>query len=433
MLTTAILASGASAAASPHPVMILPFVVMLLSIAILPLLMPKFWGKYYNFVALGLGCVTLSYYLFYLKDTTSIIHVVHEYFSFIALIGSLFVVSGGIHIAMKGNASPIINVIFLAIGSILSNLVGTTGASMLMIRPWIRMNKGRIGSFHIVFFIFIISNISGALTPIGDPPLFLGFLRGLSFWWTLQHCWVAWAVALGIVLAVFFIFDCISYNKFKKQAGTVAPSEDKFKIQGLANAGFLLMILVAVFIEKPLLLREALMIVAAVGSYLTTPKRIHEANEFNFTPIKEVAWLFIGIFLTMVPALSYLGTNAGSFGIDTPFKFFFTTGALSGILDNAPTYLTFLATAMGLSGLDVNLPAQVVQFASEQGLMLMAISTGAVFFGAMTYIGNGPNFMVKSIADQSQIKMPGFFGYIVKYSLPILIPTFLIVAFIFFR
>lgn len=429
MLSSIMLATAAAELTIP-PLLILPFILLLLSIAIIPLISPGWWGKFYSYVSVGLGAITLCYYLFVFKAPTPILHVLHEYISFIALIGSLFVVSGGIHISTRGQALPWMNCVFLLVGSVLSNIVGTTGASMLLIRPWIRMNKRRISGFHIIFFIFIISNISGALTPIGDPPLFLGFLRGVSFWWTLGHCWVGWLVAILLVLAIFFVLDMRSYRKLPAEFHVPPGPDEKIKVSGLFNLVFLLIILVAVFLPTPY--REILMVLAAAGSYFTTPKKVHHDNEFNFHPIKEVAWLFIGIFLTMTPALAYLGTHAASFGIDTAAEFFWATGALSGFLDNAPTYLTFLATAMGLEGLDVSVKADVVQFMNNCPAFLKAISMGAVFFGAMTYIGNGPNFMVKSIADQAHIKTPTFFGYLFKYSIPVLIPVFIVITILFF-
>lgn len=433
MLSCTTLATTASEI-TIHPLLMLPFVLLLLSIAVVPLINSKWWEHYYPYVSIGLGLVITAYYLAVFHEWKPIVSTIHEYFSFIALIGSLFVVAGGIHIFTKGQAKPFMNCIFLAIGSILSNIVGTTGASMLLIRPWIQMNKRRITSFHIVFFIFIVSNISGALTPIGDPPLFLGYLRGVHFWWTLEHCWPGWLAAIIIILSIFYIFDSLNYKRVPDAIRQEKEplEQGKFSITGLPNLGFLLLILVAVFIEKPLFLREGLMIFAAIGSYFTTSKKVHEANNFNFQPIKEVAWLFAGIFLTMLPALTYLGQHAASFHIDSPMKFFWATGALSGVLDNAPTYLTFLATAMGLYDLDVGVKAQVLEFMMNHDHHLVAISLGAVFFGAMTYIGNGPNFMVKSIADQAKIQMPSFFGYIIKFSLPILIPVFLLVSLLFF-
>jgi len=432
MLSSIMLATAAAELTIP-PLLILPFILLLLSIAIIPLISPGWWGKFYSYVSVGLGAITLCYYLFVFKAPTPILHVLHEYISFIALIGSLFVVSGGVHISTRGQALPWMNCVFLLIGSILSNIVGTTGASMLLIRPWIRMNKRRISGFHIIFFIFIISNISGALTPIGDPPLFLGFLRGVSFWWTLEQCWLGWLVAILLVMAIFFVLDMRSYRKLPAEFHVPPGPDEKIKVSGLFNLVFLLIILVAVFQPTPY--REILMILAAAGSYFITSKKaqkIYHDNEFNFHPIKEVAWLFIGIFLTMTPALAYLGAHADSFGIDTSAEFFWATGALSGFLDNAPTYLTFLATAMGLEGLDVSVKADVVEFMKTCPALLKAISMGAVFFGAMTYIGNGPNFMVKSIADQSHIKTPTFFGYLFKYSIPVLIPVFIVITILFF-
>ncbi len=434
MLSSSILAAS-TLELEIHPLLILPFVLLLFSIAVMPLLNSKWWGKYYPYVSVGWGSIVLLYYLFVFKAPEPVLHVAAEYMSFIALIGSLFVVSGGIHISTKGQAKPLLNCVFLAVGGILSNIIGTTGASMLLIRPWIRMNRRRITSFHVVFFIFIISNISGALTPIGDPPLFLGFLRGVPFWWTLEHCWQGWLAGMLITLSVFYFFDSRNYRKAslrKVEAEPEPADEGAWKVSGLSNLGFLLMILVAVFIESSFFVREILMILAAVGSYLTTSKAIHENNNFNFHPIQEVSWLFAGIFLTMLPALSYLGSHAQSFGIDTPMKFFWFTGLLSGVLDNAPTYLTFLATAMGLYGGDISSKADVLQFVALHDHHLVAISLGAVFFGAMTYIGNGPNFMVKSIADQEDIEMPTFFGYLFKYAVPFLIPIFLLVSLLFF-
>lgn len=433
MLNNALLAAGSAQELVIHPWLILPFVLLLLSIALIPLINSKWWEKYYWLVSVGLGAFVLCYYLFIFKAPVKMLHVAHEYISFIVLIGSLFVVSGGIHISTKGQAKPLINCIFLFAGSILANLVGTTGASMLMIRPWIRMNRRRITGFHIVFFIFIVSNIAGVLTPIGDPPLFLGFLRGVPFWWTLEHCWMGWLIAVLLVLAIFYVIDLLNYRKAMRHMKEIPNDEDeKISVTGLPNLFFLLMILCAVFIEKPLFLRESLMVLAAVGSYLTTSRQVHERNDFTFGPIKEVAWLFAGIFLTMTPALAYLGTHAESFGIDSPIKFFWCTGILSGFLDNAPTYLTFLATAMGLYDMDVGSKQEVLAFVGEHGYHLIAISLGAVFFGAMTYIGNGPNFMVKSIADRAGIHMPTFFGYLLKYSIPILIPVFLLITILFF-
>jgi len=423
---------AAGTGAEPHPGMIVPFGLMLLAIAVMPFIHLHWWERHYPKVAVALGTITTCYYVFGLGNAERMLHVGHEYVSFIALIGSLFVVAGGIHIDVKGEAKPWVNVAFLMFGAVLANVIGTTGASMVLIRPWIRMNKYRITAFHIVFFIFIVSNVGGCLTPIGDPPLFLGYIKGVPFWWVLEKCWSAWALAIGGLLAIFYAFDRHNFLRAPKPVRDMETREEKWQIDGLRNLGFLALILIAVFVKKPIGLSEGLMIAAAIGSYYATPKRIHEANNFNFHPIKEVAWLFIGIFATMVPALDYLEVHAAQLGLNSEMKFFWFTGMLSGALDNAPTYLTFLAAAMGQQGLSLNNPAHVLQFSGEHGGELVAISLGAVFFGAMTYIGNGPNFMVKAIAEQAKVKTPSFFAYLCKFALPILLPLMALIALLFF-
>src|SRR5688572_14559980 len=290
---------------------------------------------------------------------------------------------------------------------------------MLMIRPWIRMNKYRVTAYHIVFFIFVVSNVGGCLTPIGDPPLFLGYLRGVPFWWVLNNCWEAWLVAVGGIIAIFYAFDRRNFLRAAKAVREMETAHETWTFDGLRNAVFLGVILVAVFLRNPPGLSEGLMVAAALGSYFTTPKSIHEANDFNFAPIREVAWLFVGIFATMVPALDYLEVHAAELGLDTETKFFWLTGSLSALLDNAPTYLTFLAAAMGRHQLSLSSNADVQTFVAQHDHELIAISLGAVFFGAMTYIGNGPNFMVKSIAEQAKVKTPSFFAYLFQYAVPI--------------
>ena len=303
---------------------------------------------------------------------------------------------------------------------------------MLLIRPWIRMNKYRITAFHIVFFIFIVSNVGGCLTPIGDPPLFLGFLKGVPFWWVLQKCWIAWAIVVGSLLLVFYLLDHRNFLRAPREIREAETKNEIWKFSGLRNLLFLLIILIAVFLKKPLGLSEALMFGAAVGSWFATPEQVHQQNDFNFHPIREVAWLFVGIFATMVPALDYLEVNANKLGLDSEMKFFWLTGLLSGALDNAPTYLTFLAAAMGLHGLSLNNPEHVLQLVASHDRQLIAISLGAVFFGALTYIGNGPNFMVKSISERADVKVPGFFSYLLHYALPILIPVMALISLLFF-
>ncbi len=414
--------------------MIIPFGLLLLLIAVMPLSPEKVkyqWEHYYPHVSLGLGLLVAAYYLTQVPaGGTTILHTVHEYFSFICLIGSLFVVAGGIHLGVRGSATPVENVVFLAIGALFNNLIGTTGASMLLIRPWMRMNRQRIATYHIVFFIFIIANCGGALTPIGDPPLFLGYLRGVPFFWLLDHAMLPWLACLGLLLGVFFIFD---RRNFARQAPTHrerAESQDSWHFDGGVNVLFLLAIVGAVFLPPVPFLREGVMIAAAVASFRFTPRGVHEKNQFTFGPIKEVAWLFIGIFLTMMPALDYLGQHGREFGFTRPLQYYFSTGSLSAVLDNAPTYLNFLKLAeASLVAPGAGVPALL----AEAPRFVVAVSLGAVFFGAMTYIGNGPNFMVKSIAESAGVKVPTFFGYVFKYSLPILFPVLAFVGWLFLR
>ena len=464
--------------------MIIPFGLLLGTIALAPLLCPDWWAKHYPKVAYSLGAITLAYYVFSLQAYTRVLHVGHEYLSFIALIGSLFVVSGGIHINVRGEATPRANTILLLLGSLLANVLGTTGASMLLIRPWIRMNKYRITAHHIVFFIFIVSNVGGCLTPIGDPPLFLGYLKGIPFWWVAEHCWPMWAVGVGFLLALFYIIDTRNYRRAPEAVrARLAEPPDEWRFEGLRNLAFLAVILAAVFLDRPLFLREALMLAAALGSWFTTRKSIHEANHFDWHPIQEVAILFIGIFATMMPALDWLQNNAGRWGTPTPAMFYWGSGLLSCVLDNAPTYLSFLSAAFGLfvdpeivekvqllvqnhgAGLaaitgphaeairhtyealqkyhagalaagNVGVEQIEVAFLLGHGAFnqfIIAISIGAVFFGAGTYIGNGPNFMVKSIAHHQRVSAPTFLGFVFKYSLPYLGPMLVLIWLLFFR
>lgn len=464
--------------------MILPFGVLLAAIALAPLLAPDWWARHYPKVALALGTVTLAYYLGGLHATTRVLHVAQEYASFIALIGSLFVVSGGIHITVQGEATPRANTIFLLVGAIIANLLGTTGASMLLIRPWLRMNKYRLTAHHVVFFIFIVSNVGGCLTPIGDPPLFLGYLRGIPFWWVAEHCWPIWATGVGLLLALFYVVDRRNYRRAPAEIrARLAEPGDTWRFQGLGNLAFLAVILAAVFISDPPFVREAIMVGAAAGSYLLTRPPVHAANQFTFHPIQEVAILFAGIFATMMPALDWLQLHAGEFGNATPGLFYWAAGSLSSVLDNAPTYLSFLSAEAGLfatpdvvqavqAALAVGASdplvasgshASTVQFtlaalanhfpaavASQQvtpsqiqvavllsqplyNQFIVAISVGSVFFGACTYIGNGPNFMVKSIADHQKANTPSFLEYIVRFTLPYLLPMLVAVWWLYFR
>ena len=469
---------------NPNPWMILPFGALLAAIALAPLFFSDWWGKHYPKVALGLGAITLCYYLFGLEAKERVLGVGYEYVSFIALIGSLFVVSGGIHINVKGEATPFANVIFLLISAVVANFLGTTGASMLLIRPWIRMNKYRVTAHHIVFFIFVVSNIGGCLTPIGDPPLFLGYLHGVPFWWVVEHCWKMWATGIGIMLAIFYVLDRINFSRAPREIRELETAHETWRFEGLSNLFFLAIILGAVFIRKPPMLREAIMVAASFGSYYTTRKQVHESNHFNFHPIQEVAILFIGIFATMMPALDWLGLHAHTLLGENPVSglFYWGSGSLSSVLDNAPTYLSFLSASFGTfvnqdvvqqvhhliqsgGGLDAitgphvdqirNTLTALQKYHGDEVLAkgvttdqievcfllgnhalnkyIIAISVGAVFFGANTYIGNAPNFMVKSIAEHQHVRTPTFLGYVFKYTLPFMLPMLLVIWWLYFR
>ncbi len=437
------------------PWMILPFVLLLLAIAVTPFINRHWWEKNYSFVSFGLGLGVLVYYLLILRNPSRMALTSYEYVSFICLIGSLFVVAGGIHLRIRGEETPWENVRLLGAAALISNLLGTTGASMLFIRPYLRLNRFRIRPYHVVFFIFIVSNMGGALTPIGDPPLFLGYLKGVPFFWILQRAWLPWLVGVALVLLIFYTIDLHHFRHRPARERAVAEAPDKTEVSGLHNAFFLLVILVAVFIQRPLMLREVIMASAAFASYFTTRDAVHQKNDFNFVPIKEVAILFAGIFATMVPALDWLDLNARALGLLTPGHYYWATGALSSFLDNAPTYLNFLTAAFGLHGANLDnvhhmhlmlgyldpaasslpnpLRPDVFAINGDSWRYVQAVSIGAVFFGACTYIGNGPNFMVKSIAEQAKVECPSFFGYIVKYTIPILIPVFILIWYLFFR
>lgn len=421
--------------------MVLPFAALLLSIALMPLFAAHFWEHHYQKVAVGLGLVTTCYYLFVLHNSHAVMHSMTEYMGFMALVGSLFVISGGINIGVKGEATPMVNVVFLLFGAAIANVIGTTGASMLLIRPWIRMNKYRITSFHIVFFIFVVSNCGGCLTPIGDPPLFLGFLRGVPFWWVIQHVYAAWFVCIGLLLAVFYVMDVKNFARAPKEVAARETAQEVWTFRGLHNVLLLGLVLLGVFLPQQwrvgtdafhLTVGSLVMLGAAVASYFTTPKPIHDANDFNFHPVKEVGWLFIGIFLTMIPALQLLGSGQG-INLSTPLSVYFASGVLSAFLDNAPTYLTFLAAGMGRFSMDVGNPADVLKFLEMHPGFVVAVSLGSVFFGAGSYIGNGPNFMVKAIAEKSRVKTPSFLAYIFGFSLPILVPILAVVGWFMLR
>lgn len=408
--------------------MCFPFVALLAAIALAPLFFADWWGKHYPKVCASLALVVIVYYIAALQASPRVLNTATEYLSFIALVGSLFVVSGGIHINIKGEATPFTNVVFLAIGALVANVLGTTGASMLLIRPWLRMNKYRVTAHHVVFFIFIVSNVGGCLTPVGDPPLFLGYLQGVDFWWVAKNGWFIWLTAVVILLAMFYFVDARNYARAPKRVREEMTHHDEWRLDGLINLFFLAVILGSVFISKPPFLREALMLGAALASYFTTQKHVHESNHFTLHPIKEVAILFVGIFATMMPALDWLAANAGRLGSPQPGAFYFGSGALSSVLDNAPTYLSFLSALIGATGAQ-NVPMLLAHHPTG----ILAVSMGAVFFGANTYIGNGPNFMVKAIADHQKVHTPSFVGYIAKYTLPFMLPMLVVIWLLYFH
>ena len=428
----------------PSVYMVLPFIILLMLIATGPLFYKHFWERHYPKISILLGTVTLVYYLYFLKDFHSMQHIFIEYVSFIALLSSLFVASGGILIKVDKESTPLANVLFLLFGAVIANIIGTTGASMLLIRPFIKMNQDRIKPYHIIFFIFLISNVGGALTPIGDPPLFIGFLRGVPFFWVIVNVWYIWLPTIALILLVFYFVD--SNNKMNTDSSANIEYSGKIEIQGGKNFIYLVVVILAVFIDPnvmswvpslapfPLGIREIIMFSIVYLSYKNAHPEILKSNEFDFEPIKEVAYLFIGIFLTMVPALQLIANFAQVKHelLDTT-TFYWATGILSGVLDNTPTYLNFLSAAMGKFYLDVNIQSQVLEFVTKDDIFLRAISVSAVFFGAITYIGNGPNFMVKSISERGGIEMPSFFAYLFKYAIPILIPIYVVVWLVFFR
>lgn len=431
---------------------LLPFVALLLCIAVMPLAAAHWWERNRNkAIVVALLSVPLAIYLVSAwghEGVEQIHEKCLEYVSFLLLLGSLFVISGGIYIQGSLSGTPLVNTAILALGAGLASFIGTTGASVVLIRPLLRANAPRRRRAHlVVFFIFIVSNCGGLLTPLGDPPLFLGFLKGVPFAWTFQ-LWREWVVVNGLLLVIFHLFDERMLNRDEREMPgsqlEQVMQHEPLRITGLHNLLFLAGIIGVIFAAGqgighggrpwPYGIQEGLMLLIAVSSYFLTPRSIHEGNRFTFGPIIEVAVLFAGIFITMIPALLILNARAGTLGIDTPAEYFWAAGLLSSFLDNAPTYLTFAAAACGLQGvpLEGRYLAEFLALGPKAATILAAISCGAVFMGANTYIGNGPNFMVKAIAEENGVKMPSFFGYML-YSLCILIPIFGVVTWLFFR
>ena len=431
---------------------VFPFAGILLSIAIFPLVAPDFWHHNFGKISAFWAILLIIPFLLKVGFTITLYDLLHvgflEYVPFIILLLALFTISGGVQLKGALVGTPIVNTGIIFIGTALASWMGTTGAAMLLIRPLIRANKERKSKVHvIVFFIFLVANIGGSLTPLGDPPLFLGFLKGVNFFWTTSAMMVPMLFMVFSLLIIFFIFDSYLY---KKENIKKVETDIKISIEGSFNLLLLLGVIGSVLlsgfwrphiefelfyvhVELQNVIRDILLLTLTFASWKLTSSKIREANEYTWFPIVEVAKLFAGIFVTIIPAIAILkaGTS-GALGVvinsvsnqtgPINYMYFWATGILSSFLDNAPTYLVFFNTAGG----------DPIQLMGELSQTLLAISAGAVFMGANTYIGNAPNFMVKSISESSGIEMPSFFGYLFKWSLPILFPLFIIVTFLFF-
>ena len=400
-----------------------PFALMLLAIAILPLALPHWWEPNRNKLLVSglLGLPVLALYLG--RRPHALLETGEEYVSFILLLASLYVISGGIRLTGDLEATPLTNTAFLAVGALLASFLGTTGASMLLIRALLQTNRERTRVRHtVIFFILLVSNIGGLLTPLGDPPLFLGYLRGVPFTWTFR-LWLPWLLAVGLLLLVYFLWDSLLHQREPIAAIRRDRSQlEPLRLRGALNLLWLAGVVLAVaFLHQPW--RELSMAALLGLSLWATPRALRRANAFTAYPITEVAVLFFGIFLTMMPTLELLRTRGSELGVREPWQFFWATGILSSFLDNAPTYLTFLSLAQGLRLVDevVGVPHAI----------LAGISIGSVFMGANSYIGNAPNFMVKSIAEATGVRMPSFFGYML-YSAAILVPIYLAFTWLFF-
>jgi Na+/H+ antiporter NhaD/arsenite permease-like protein len=469
LVVAALLAAPAVANASDlgtalPPWSVLPFAGILLSIALFPLAAPRFWHKHFGKVAAFWALLFAVPFLLAYRGAAaeSILHVaVVDYVPFLILLWGLFTVSGGMIVRGTLKGTPLVNALLLVIGTALASWVGTTGASMLLIRPVLRANAGRAHQAHVVvFFIFLVSNIGGSLTPMGDPPLFLGFLHGVPFFWTLRLLPVT-ALTAAIVLAAFYTIDRYYFSKEERKPIVEERDDDTIetvvplRIDGLHNLLFLAGIVGAVLLSGVAdlgevnlagvvvavqdLLRDGVILAMGALSLATTPRKVLADNGFSWGPIREVAILFAGIFMTIIPALAILraGTR-GAFGglmasVTEPAHYFWAAGGLSSFLDNAPTYLTFFNSALGRFYPGTPEAEAVTRLLAEHPLHLVAVSAGAVFMGANTYIGNAPNFMVRSMAEEAGVAMPSFFGYMLRWSIPVLIPTFLLVTAVFFR
>jgi len=457
----ALLASGSAQAAAPDAAGLsagwaLPFAALLLAIALLPLLVPAFWHRHFGKVALACGAAFLLPFALQFGASVAggvLLHtLVEEYLPFTLLLGALYTTAGGIYLRGNLHGSPTLNAGLMAVGALLASVMGTTGAAMLLIRPLLRANDNRRHNAHVVvFFIFIVANVGGALTPLGDPPLFLGFLQGVSFFWTVGHLLPETAFMLAGLLACFWLIDNHYYRKEGVTPDDPTPDTPSFGLEGLANLGPLaaavgLVLMSGIWkpgiafdlagtrVGLPALLRDLGLAGVTFWSLAVTPAGLRERNQFSWAPMQEVAKLFAAIFLTMVPVLAMLKAGqagvfaplaqalAGPDGQPSPWAYFWLAGGLSAVLDNAPTYLAFFNLAGG--------DAQALM--TRLAPTLAAVSAGSVYLGAMTYIGNAPNFMVKAIAEDRGVRMPSFLGYL-RWSFGVLLPLLFVMAWIWMR
>ena len=437
----------------------LPFAGILLSIALLPLLAPHFWHHHFAKVSAGWALAFAVPFVvgFGGEAVHELLHVaIIDYVPFLILISTLFTIGGGLHVAGSLRGTPQTNALLMVIGTVIASVVGTTGAAMIMIRPLLKANRTRRHRAHtVVFFIFLVANIGGGLTPLGDPPLFLGFLHGVPFFWTLG-LWKEVVFCAVVVLGLYLLHDLYYWGQ-ESAVVREAPAEpgEPVRIEGAINfvllAGVIAAVVASGLVAGPEvsllgvhqttsnLVRDGVMVAMLLASWRMTPSAVRTANDFSWGPIKEVAILFAGIFVTIIPALAMLRVGeqgAMAFivrAVREPPHFFWASGILSSFLDNAPTYLAFLSTALGRLFPGVPEQEAVARLIREHPLFLVAVSNGSVFMGANTYIGNAPNFMVKSIAEEAGVPMPSFFGYIFRYSLPCLVTTFLAVTWLFFE
>lgn len=443
MSTGSAAAAGASAQSLGHLLpawAVVPFGLMLLAIAVMPLAAPHFWERNRNkgLVSLLLGGPVALWIA--RLDPAAVGHTAHEYVAFVVLLGALYVISGGIVIRGTLAGTPGENSVFLAIGAVLASLIGTTGASMVLVRPLLRANSVRQDKAHVfVFFIFVVANAGGLLTPLGDPPLFLGFLRGVPFLWTLRLLPI-WLLVNGALIVLFYVVDSQLFRREDLATPgdldeVAVAHEVPLHVAGGLNflwlAGVVAVLVAAGTLRLPSGVQEAGMFAMVALAWVTTPKALREENGFGFAPIVEVATLFAGIFATMIPALAVLNARGAELGVHAPWQFFWASGVLSSFLDNAPTYLTFASVGSGLAGTDASNLSLLLAHPSGPGI-LEAVAAGSVLMGANTYIGNGPNFMVKAIAELGGVRMPGFFRYMAWSGL-VLVPLFVAVTFVFFR